>query len=390
MDERWDELLENYRHGRLTADQREEWRRLIEQRWTETPMNRPADHVDWETMYARIVGEDDEMINPRRVPSTEDESPAASRRIGWRIGHVAVAAVVIGLLGLGIWWVAGRGERRAIIPTVVQGPEHDVPPGGNNAVLTLAGGQRVVLDSVGLGQIAEQGGVSVQKTDSGRLLYASNAAAAGGAVMYNTLTIPRGGQYRLVLPDGTAVWLNSASSITYPTVFRGSERKVMLTGEAYFEVTAGTTPFRVAVDGMTVEVLGTRFNVNAYADEPRRTTTLLEGKIRVRKEGKGILIFPGEATIEEFSMLRVATGIDTAAAVAWRYGRFSFSDADVESVMRQLARWYDVDVRYEGTIPKRRFGGKIGMKLTLDQVLRVLTRSEIHYSIKGRVLTIRP
>jgi transmembrane sensor len=388
MDERWDELLARYRKGILSAEERDEWQRLIAQRWAETPMDRPADHIDWEAMYARVTGQEE-----------ADQPEPALRRIGARGGvrllRLAVAAVLIGLLGIGIWWMVGRVLRPEKGPALVSRPEHDALPGGNKAVLTLSGGRRVILDSAMRDTVLKEGAAMVASRP-GQLAYTPGAK---DVTLYNTLTTPRGGQYQLLLADGTKVWLNSASSITYPTAFAGTERRVSVTGEAYFEVPADTKPFRVTVDSMTIEVLGTRFNVNAYADEPTKEATLLAGKIRVNAGaadgisdiGRPLVLMPGQAAREASGRVRLLTDVDTAVAVAWKNGLFSFRDADVQAVMRQLARWYDVDVYYTGIIPRRRFDGKIGRGLTLDQVLKVLTKSEIHYTIEnGHELTIRP
>jgi ferric-dicitrate binding protein FerR (iron transport regulator) len=314
---------------------------------------------------------------------------------------MTAAAVVLLLVGLFRLWRTYRAE------SLVQTPAIVVAPGGNRAVLTLAGGQKILLDSAAAGILAEQGNAQVKKVGDGKLAYEAGGGATKGASaaapLYNTLTTPRGGQYQLTLPDGTKVWLNAASSLTFPTAFTGSSRTVEMTGEAYFEVVHDKKhPFTVKVSGQTIEDIGTQFNVNAYTDEPAQVTTLLEGAVKV----DGHLLRPGEkasitgaagpgatgtaATTTGAADIRVERG-DPEGAVAWKNGLFVFTDAGLQTVMRQLSRWYNVDVTYEGNIPPRQFTGMIGRSLTLDQVLKGLAKERVHYQIeKGNRLIITP
>ena len=324
-------------------------------------------------------------------------SPSPVRR--WVRRAMGAAAVVLLAVGLIRLWQAYRAESAVQAPVVV------VAPGGNRAVLTLAGGQKIILDSAGTGILAEQGNTHVQKLGDGKLAYeagakGANAGKAGSAAapLYNTLTTPRGGQYQLTLPDGTKVWLNAASSITYPIAFTGNSRTVEMTGEAYFEVIHDKKrPFTVKAGGQTIQDIGTRFNVNVYADEPAQVTTLLEGAVSV----SGHLLRPGEKATVTGATATGTTGAgggdiqvtqgDPDQAVAWKNGLFDFNDAGVETVMRQLSRWYNVDVTYEGNIPHRQFQGMIGRSLTLNQVLAGLTKEQVHYQIEpGNRLIITP
>ena len=306
--------------------------------------------------------------------------------------RVAVAAAILLLMVTGgyFWYHAQHVLPVAEKATSLQ---HDVLPGGNKAILTLAGGQRILLDSVHQGLLAQQGNAQVSKTDSGRLVYRSGGGGVASAPVYNTLSTPRGGQYQLILPDGTKVWLNAASSITYPTSFI-AERSISITGEAYFEVAQDPDrPFKVKVNDMTVAVLGTSFNINAYNDEPGMRTTLLTGAIAVNTHGGRRVVRPGQQTLVKVNgdAIDIVDNADIEQTVAWKDGRFSFHEADLPTVMRQLARWYDVDITYEGDIPPRRFSGRIGKTLTLDQVLKILTHTRVHYSIEaGNKLIIRP
>ncbi|HWB28380.1 MAG TPA: FecR domain-containing protein [Chitinophagaceae bacterium] len=261
----------------------------------------------------------------------------------------------------------------------------DAMPGSNKAVLTLGDNTNIVLDSSINGNIAQQGNVAVVKQADGQLVY--HATGKTGVVLYNTLQTPKGGQYKLMLPDGTMVWLNAASSIKYPTVFTGSSRTVEMTGEAYFEVAHKTgISFHVKVNGLDISDIGTHFNINAYADEKMVKATLLEGAIKVNNT----LLMPGQQAQVTGDKIAVADNADVDEAVAWKNGFFQFNRADLPTVMRQLARWYDVDVSYEGNIPALEFGGAIERDLTLKQVLNILVKSQVKFKIEGKKLIITP
>lgn len=266
----------------------------------------------------------------------------------------------------------------------------DIAPGGNKAILTLANGTHIALNYAKNGKLAVQGGTVINKTANGQIIYSAASSALGAAVAYNKITIPRGGQYMVVLPDGTKVWLNAASSLKYPTAFYGNERKVELTGEGYFEVVHNNKlPFRVVADGETIEDIGTHFNVNAYTDEPVLTTTLLEGKIRVSKDGASAVLVPGQQSILPPNSNSISVKeADTEEAVAWKNGYFNFNHADIKTVMRSLSRWYDVDIAYEGNVPGRHFTGEIHRNLNASQVLEVLSDLNISFRIDGKKIIV--
>ena len=215
---------------------------------------------------------------------------------------------------------------------------------------------------------------------------------------YNVLSTPRGGQYRLVLPDGSQVWLNAASSIRYPTAFTGTERKVEVSGEVYFEVTKNAAmPFRVVVnrrkgepDPMEIEVLGTQFNVNAYTDEDVIRTTLLEGAVKVKKGVKGGILQPGQqAQCKEDGEMRWVPDADVEKVVAWKNGVFEFRDENLQAVMRQISRWYDVEVVYEGAIPTDGFTGRFSRNTSLSGVLSILRLSDIRLTVENKKIIVR-
>ena len=303
------------------------------------------------------------------------------------------AATLIGILTLtGILWnhYHHRGQD-GNHPTAATYYKNEVPPGGNHAILTLANGLHVVLDSAGKGSLGIQGASRVMKVNSGSLFYKAISDDRSPSY-YNTITTPAGGQYQVTLADGTKVWLNALSTVKFPTSFNGPDRTVELTGEAYFEVSKNKSkPFHVRVKGMDVEVLGTRFNVNAYTDESTLRTTLLEGAVKLTKGKDALTLIPGQqgqtASTGGFSIVRNA---DTDEAVAWKNGYFSFDDADIRTVMRQLSRWYGIQVRYEGTPTPALFWGKMGRDLNLTQVLSGLDKSKVHFQLEGTTLTVLP
>lgn len=265
----------------------------------------------------------------------------------------------------------------------------DIAPGGNKATLVLADGTSVDLSAAQSGIIVTDAGISYQDGASLRL----------PPTEAFVLATPRGGTYRVTLPDGSKVWLNASSTLKYPSRFDGEERVVELTGEAYFEVRQQTqdnrrqtlfVPFLVKTNGQTVEVLGTQFNISAYADEPETKTTLVEGAVRLLAgaTGEQVLLAPGEqGTLTSNSLSKQQ--VDIQQFTAWQAGYFAFSNTPIDAVMRQLERWYDIEVRYEGgVIPADRFDGEISRELTLQQVLNGLATTRINYRIEGNTLTI--
>jgi len=273
-----------------------------------------------------------------------------------------------------------------------EGVPYQVMPGGNKAILTLADGSRITLDSTGNGAIASQGNVQVIKLDSGQLAYNAAREGVDGEIRYNTLATPRGGQFRIILPDGSKVWLNAASSLRFPTAFTGKERDVQLTGEAYFEIAQNPgQPFKVNVKGMMVQVLGTHFNIMAYDDEMNIQTTLLEGAVKVNKGTQAVQLKPGQqAQLNAKGSMSVNENVDVEGVVAWKNGYFHFNHESLEGVMRQVGRWYDAEITYEGAIPEREFGGKIGRGSNIKDVLTILELSNVHFRIEGKKIIVTP
>jgi transmembrane sensor len=304
---------------------------------------------------------------------------------------IAAAAAVLLVAGAGAYFLlrtTHKGLPVASEPvTAVTAP---VVPGGNRAVLKLAGGRTILLDSAHDGLLATQGAARIVKRDSGELRYQESAGAQ--PIAYNTISTPRGGQYQVVLSDGTKVWLNAASSLTFPTGFQGGDRVVEMTGEAYFEVAPNThQPFRVRVGDMTVDVLGTHFNIMAYGDEQSVKTTLIQGSVKVTQDAFSQVLHPGEqAVLDRAGAAPVLQPADVEQTVAWKNGYFEFENLDLETVMRQISRWYDVDVRFGGEKQGMRLGGSISRKLDLGQLLGILTRVGVRTRLDNRILFVNP
>ena len=322
--------------------------------------------------------------------------------------RLAWAAAVLLLIAVGGYVYLNNREPAVTANVNNDQPVNDKAPGTTKAVLTLADGRRVIIDSAQSGQLAVQGKTTVLH-DQGSISYNGDASADAKnnvqSVLYNTLTTNRGEQSPpLVLADGTKVWLNALSSIRFPVSFTGNTRDVEITGEAYFEVAKDPTkPFHVIVNDMQVEVLGTHFNVNAYADEPEIRTTLLEGKVKVSSmmngqsafarasADKSAILKPGEQAIAgPHSPLTIDHSPDIDQVMAWKRGLFDFNHASLQTVLRQLARWYNIDVKFEGSVPNRSFRGKITRDLNLSQVINILQDLDIKFRLEGNTLLVSP
>ncbi len=258
-------------------------------------------------------------------------------------------------------------------------------------MITLSNGQSIYLDSVANGNLLQQNGVEIVKLADGKIAYTGTTTD----VVYNTLTNPRGSKViDMALADGSHVWLNAGSSVSFPLAFVGKERRVSITGEAYFEVAKNAAaPFIVDVAGKcSIEVLGTHFNVNAYSDEASVNTTLLEGSVKVTAQAtrESKMITPGQQIQlhgNEQLVLNANPRIDQV--MAWKNGYLNFENADLPMVMRKIARWYDVEVVYEGDVPRRQFGGEIQSDLSLSQTVNILEKNNVHFRIEGKKLFVR-
>ncbi|MET3606937.1 ferric-dicitrate binding protein FerR (iron transport regulator) [Mucilaginibacter rubeus] len=300
---------------------------------------------------------------------------------------LAAAAIAVIMVSLILEVVFHRRD------LVVQHVTHDIPPGGNRAVLTLSNGQKIDLTHASNGSIAVQQGTRVLKNRAGLLVYDDSVGPEAKAQAgENTVTTPVGGSWQLNLPDGTRVWLNNSSSLTYPSHFRGQpDRMVTLAGEAYFEVAKDKRhPFIVKSGGQEVKVLGTHFDVNAFANEHVVRTTLLEGLVTVSAADKKLTqkLFPGNQSLLQGGSLKL-TRANLEQVVAWKNGYFRFDNTPIEQVMRELARWYDIDVRFDGTLPTEKLNGRISRSKNISKVLSALEATKtVHFKMEGRRVTV--
>lgn len=319
-----------------------------------------------------------------------------TRRI-WKA--VAVAASVIGIAGIIAYFSWNLSKVKE--PVVVAAAQDVKPPQINKATITLAGGQVIILDSTANGTVAKQNNVAIVKTGNGQIAYQSSGSNSGTVpVTYNTLNNPRGSKpVSLTLADGSKVWLNTESSLTYPTQFTGTERKVKITGEAYFEVAHNAAmPFKVDNGNTEVTVLGTHFNVNTYNDEAAMKVTLLEGSVKVTLTqatgNREAILKPGEqeivTTAGAENQLRTLTSVDLDQVMAWKNGLFNFGEGeDIKSVMKQIARWYDIQVKYEGPV-KGHLWGTISRNVNVSEVLKLLAMTgSVKFTIDGKTVTVR-
>lgn len=322
------------------------------------------------------------------IEQTPDLQP---RRIGRYVRWLAAASVLFALCLTGkYFWNAHNSRKEAYVARPVIKYRKDLLPGTNKATLQLGDGSVVDLGKVQNGLIRNTTGTRIDKRD-GQLIYGVSTSMAMAPEM-NTIQTPRGGQYQLILPDGTKVWLNAASSLNYPTAFVGTGRQVQLKGEAYFEVAEDKSkPFTVLVGDMQVNVLGTHFNVMAYDDENAIKTTLLEGAIKVtRGQASRLLTVGQEASCERSSGAFQLLDVDADGAVAWKNGYFQFNGVAIETVMRQIARWYDVDVEYQGRTNEH-FRGKIPRSVNASEVFKMLELTgAAHFTLEGKKIIVNP
>ena len=317
---------------------------------------------------------------------------------------ISVAATLI-ICGLWFFYYPQKIESYQVIKSVKKdssiisktevAPKDDIVPGGNKAVLTLANGKKINLTDVNIGTLAEQSNVQIAKIADGQLVYSilsDQQVRNNQKNQYNTIETPKGGRYQMRLPDGTNVWLNSASRLTFPSSFSSlSKRKVELSGEAYFEVAKDSSrPFVVKTILQEVEVLGTHFNISSYEDESSVKTTLIEGSVKiVAKNGSDKILKPGQQSVLTADNITVENISQGQQALAWKNDQFVFESNDIQYVMRMISRWYNVEVEYVGTIPENRFGGAISKFENISEVLKSLeSTGRVKFKIEGRRILV--
>lgn len=352
-----------------------------------------------EEKLAAILGEYEKskLLVFEKIKKSIPLGESRTAKIRWmnarRLTAIAASILIIG--GALVWWISGKGDKPAATNTA-QLAKQDRQPASEGAILKLADGKEIVLDNASDGAIAQEGNTQITK-QGGLLAY--NSKATSGEVLYNTLSTPKGKIYKLSLPDGSKVWLNAASSIRFPAAFTGEARNVEITGEVFFEIKKDQgMPFRVKLDQQTsIEVLGTEFNVNAYNNEEFLRTTLLTGAIRLQsgeeeQPGNSVLLKPGEQaqwknvkTKQSFTVIHDA---NIEKVVGWKDGYFSFDDLTLEELMREVERWYDVDVVYEKRAPTKTFFGKVNRGLSLLDFMDGLNDWGVHSRLEGRKLIV--
>lgn len=375
--EEYIKLYEKFNAGQCTP---EEEKRLMEFeddfRLHETESGLPLNTENRQkrsAIYARIR----ETLNP----TSQDKN----HRSMW--GWIAAAAIVLLVSGIFIFQAKQPQNNIAANKSVIK----PIKPGRNTAILTLANGSNITLDDAKNGVLAKSGKTSVKKLANGLIAYSNDGSAQpAGEPAINVVTVPRGGKYSIQLPDGTMVWLNSSSSLSYPVAFTGANRSVTLTGEAYFEVTKNKhLPFIVHANGADVKVLGTHFNVTAYEDEKDIKATLLEGSVSLSNNKSSALLGPGQQGIAGPDQQITTKTVNVNQVIAWKTGYFIFRDDDIQSIMRKISRWYDVEVEYQGNVTRKTFGGIYSMNKDINELLKGLELTGlIHFKIEERRIIV--
>ncbi len=398
-----EELLSHFVEGDISRADYDELFQYIGENPEEESLNRAVDHVfqkmknqdllskgEKELIYQNILG--DRHFHADEV-ETESGSSGNTGRLWKQLG---VAASILIVFSVGLYFYTTRiPAQQNLTKTLVQKKEA-ILPGGDKAILTLSDGSIINLDHAKNGILANQAGVSIQKTSDGKLLYtfSNNIGAeskSAASVIYNKIETPAGGKYQINLPDGSTVWLNASSSLRFPALFAGNTREVELTGEAYFDVAKNKNkPFKVRTKDQIVEVLGTQFNINSYSDEGEIKTTLIEGSVKIIYKDKVVLLGPGQQFQPSNLNVKVVEA-DTEEVVAWKNGYFLFKNEDIRSIMRKVSRWYNVEVSYAGDIPSVGFGGNISRSKDIEEVLNALQLTNaVHFKVEGRRVTVMP
>jgi len=375
-DPRFHFLLQQFKGDRLSEMEAAEFRQMVAgggyDEWLEADiqvlLEQDTRHPLWtEEKQAMLL-----KATLERLPKTGEKTAPVLRKMPLQRYWWAAAAVLALAVGLVWWWQPKKTPPLAVAPAG--------RPGWNKAILKLGKGRQIMLDSN-----------SSLRVENAKVANGEVAYESGAGVSYNTLETPRGGQYRVVLPDGSKVWLNSASSLHYPTAFNQSTREVTLTGEAYFEITDNKAkPFIVKTGLLSVRVLGTGFNVMAYADEDAVRTTLVHGSVKVSAGTKEQLIAPGQQAGLLNSRF-IVSNPDLEQVLAWKNGMFNLNGAHIKTIMRQLTRWYDVDVVYKENLSNIELSGIISQRQDVHQLLEILEETgKVHFLLEGRTLTVLP
>lgn len=376
------ELLQKYQAGSCTPSEKE----LVES-WYQQLIE--TGEWQWDEGEKDMI----QRILEDRIMNQINDSPQITKSRFFMLSRSYwwAAAAVIFLLGTCTYLLffnntAKPPQISKVLPADVKAPQL------NRATITLADGQKIYLDSAGNGALVQQGNVALVKLESGEIAYKHGSGEEDNKLQYNTLSNPRGSKViNMILADGSKVWLNAGSSLTYPVAFIGNERKVSISGEAYFEIAHNAIkPFIVNKDDIEIKVLGTHFNVNAFEDEGQDTRiTLLEGSVKVNNGNKNGLLKPGQQA-QVAKEIKVTGDVDLNLVMAWKNGYFQFNNTSLQNVLKQVSRWYDVDVVYEGSNKPRQFVGEMQKDLNLSEMLKILEKNDVHFRIEGKKLVIIP
>ena len=395
MDPYFNSLIDKYTNGTLTPAETAQLQHLLQSKehleqleqliLAELKQASPAEEGDevvrfaiFEKLEAQMALHEDDAIMPIRI------SPSRS----WR--YLAAACSIL-LITSGTFLVLRNQASRTPALAAQPAQNKKINPGSSKATLTLADGSEIQLDDSNKGDIAVQGGIKVIKLDNGILAY--NGKNTTGQTMYNTIRTPRGGQYEVVLPDGTHAWLNSASSLRFPATFSGARREVTLTGQGYFEVAQNKDyPFIVHAGVTDIRVLGTSFDIMAYGDEPECNTTLVDGAVVVNHKGADHLLKPGEQARLDLSSLSMSIRkADVEEVIAWKNGKFQFGKSNIKTIMRQIARWYDVEVEYKGDLSGLQLSGILSRKGDVAELLDALEETgDVHFTTDNNKIIVTP
>jgi len=380
-------LYQQYLKGTLTFEENREWKLALSspnlKHFLEEIVEEGWDAISKEEMVLMDQTSSGQIFD--RVISAPQKK--IRKNILWKPIAAAASILIVAALGLYLYTNSTQNRQKRSISYASH-----IKPGDNKAYLTLANGKKIALSDVKNGTLVTQNGIQITKTNDGQLVYTVTGNNNSTSSDFNTIETPKGGQYQVRLPDGTNVWLNAASSLKYPSVFKGSERKVELSGEAYFEVTKNRKmPFRVITNNQTVEVIGTHFNINGYLEDPDTKTTLLEGSVRVKSNStnSAVVISPGQqARLKQNDKINIVAA-DMEEVMAWKNNYFRFNNENIESVMHKISRWYDVNVEYKGAISDEEFNGTISRTKNITQVLEMLEDTKsIHFKIEGRRIVV--
>ena len=400
QDQRISYLLDQHLSGRMTESEQQEWASILA-----APEYQQAVQEEMHRRMALSGAEPHVGLSPDAphrilshvlsIDKTPEGYPTETFRRGrvlflgaafWKWSAAAAVLLVTGSVGYKMYHKPSQ-SLAAKTATVIK---NDIAPGANRAILTLSNGSQVVLTGARNGLLGQQGNTKIIQLANGKLTYEAGNDGQAQPIAYNTITTPRGGQYQVTLPDGTKVWLNAASSLRFPAAFTGSDRTVQVTGEAYFEVAQDKAkPFIVQAGETETRVLGTSFNVMAYGDEKAVRTTLLDGAVRMDKGDLNTLLKPGEQGSFDTQAGTMSTKkVNVRATIAWKDGYYYFDRTKTEDVMRQISRWYDVDIVYQGGIPQDEIVGKIPRTAYVSEVLHVMELIGLRFKIEGRKIIV--